>query len=105
MGSMYQRIRATHPDHGLVGEEYGEESSDARMRSRASRSIAWSASVTKERSGFVEVGTSRRNQRRAISSAASQMERPSSSQARRSASGARRREALHSGPKPGVGSA
>jgi histidinol-phosphatase len=26
------RIRATHPDHGLVGEEYGEEAGDARIR-------------------------------------------------------------------------
>ncbi len=26
------RIRALHPDHGLVGEEYGEEAGDARIR-------------------------------------------------------------------------
>ena len=27
-----ERIRALHPDHGLVGEEYGEEAGDARIR-------------------------------------------------------------------------
>jgi len=27
-----RRIRATHPDHGVVGEEYGEEAGEARIR-------------------------------------------------------------------------
>jgi histidinol-phosphatase len=27
-----ERIRAVHPDHGLVGEEYGEEDAEARIR-------------------------------------------------------------------------
>lgn len=27
-----QRVRAAHPDHGLVGEEYGVEAGDARIR-------------------------------------------------------------------------
>src|SRR5450756_1265799 len=27
-----ERIRAAHPDHGLVGEEYGEEAAGARIR-------------------------------------------------------------------------
>jgi histidinol-phosphatase len=27
-----ERIRAAHPDHGLLGEEYGEDAADARIR-------------------------------------------------------------------------
>src|SRR5487761_2748286 len=103
IGSMYQRIRAppasspySSPTRPCVGN------ADP-MRPRISRSISWSATVTNVRSGLRLTAMSRRKWARASASAASHAPCANSSQARRSASDARRRPADQAGPKAGIG--
>ena len=66
IGSMYQRIEASPSSVPYSSPTRPWAGKAARIRSRTRRSIAWSASVTRFRSGFVETRRSRRKWARAI---------------------------------------
>ena len=98
MGSMYQRARPAPSSRPYSSPTSPWSGKAAWIRSRMSCSIARSAAVTNVRSGLVMTSTSRRNERSAISSAASQADWAKASQPSRSSLDARAQVALQAGP-------
>src|SRR5215218_4074202 len=96
---MIQRVRALPASTPYSSPTRPWSGYSAWIRPRISRSIPWSATVTNVRSGLRSRTRSRRKCAMAISSAASHAACANASHSRSCRSGARAREADHSGPK------